>query len=313
MKKNGIFTILALVMVICLSSPAMAFNFGDVFAGNGNGQVNRYDASGTFIQTLTTGRGGQATGMAFDAAGNLYVTNWTDNSISRFAGDGTLLGLWGSGYSSHPESIVFNALGEVYVGQADSGRDILHLDAAGNLLNSYNVATEIRGSDWIDLAADQKTMFYTSEDYNIKRYDVSTGTQLADFANLGDRPAFALRILANGDVLVANTVNVKRLNAAGTIIQTYDAVDQNAWFALTMDPGGSSFWSGDYNTGMAYQFDLASGAVLNSFLAGVAGISGLAVYGEVTQGGGGAIPEPTTMLLFGIGMAGLGIIRRKRS
>lgn len=312
MKKHSIFTVLALLAVICLSSSAMAFNFGDVFAAIGNGQINRYDATGTYIQTLNTGRGGFTTGMAFDAAGNLYVTNFSDASISRFAGDGTSLGLWGSGYTTSPESIVFNAIGEAYVGHADGTGDIHHLDAAGNLLSTFNVARESRGSDWIDLAADQKTMYYTSEDFNILRYDVSTGTQLANFAALGTRPSYALRILGNGDVLVANTSNIKRLDAAGNIIQTYDAAGQDGWFALNVDPGGSSFWSGDFGTGMAVQFDLASGAVLNSINTGSIDFFGLTIFGEETQGAP-TIPEPATMLLVGLGMAGIGIIRRKRS
>ncbi|MDX1670055.1 MAG: hypothetical protein R3194_11600, partial [Limnobacter sp.] len=38
--------------------------------------------------------------------------------------------------------------------------------------SQFDVATDDRGSDWIDLAADQCTMYYTSEGTLVKRFDV---------------------------------------------------------------------------------------------------------------------------------------------
>ena len=100
------------------------------------------------------------------------------NLSLKFDNKGNLLGTFGTGYNSNPESIAIDVEGNVYVGQADGTGDILKFDSSGNLLKEFDVATENRGSDWIDLAADQCTIYYTSEGDSIKRYDVCKDIQL---------------------------------------------------------------------------------------------------------------------------------------
>ena len=46
-------------------------------------------------------------------------------------------------------------------------------DAAGNLLDSYTNLETDRGADWIELAADQQTLFYAGEGQTIRRYDLA--------------------------------------------------------------------------------------------------------------------------------------------
>ena len=54
---------------------AVSFSHGDVFAGVGNGMIDRYSPTGVFKSTLdTTSASSQQTGMCFDADGNLYTT-----------------------------------------------------------------------------------------------------------------------------------------------------------------------------------------------------------------------------------------------
>jgi sugar lactone lactonase YvrE len=147
-------------------------------------------ADGTLNATLDTGLGGYTTGMALDTAGNLYVTNFTAGAITRFDSGGNRLGTFGSGYNASPESIAFDAAGDAYVGQADGSRDVLHFDGEGELLDAFNVPTERRGSDWIDLEADQCTLLYTSEGTRIKRYDVCEDLALPDLTADGATIAF---------------------------------------------------------------------------------------------------------------------------
>ena len=237
------------------------FATGDVFAAISDGKVNWYRPDGALVTTLDTGLGGFTTGMAFDTDNNLYVTNFGAGTVSRFDSSGNFLGTFGSSYSASPESIVFDTQGNVYVGHADGDRDIRKFDKSGTLLAQYDVETEDRGSDWIDLAADQCTMFYTSEGTHVKRFNVCTNAQLPDFASGLHGAAYALRILSDGSVLVADTVDIHLLNSSGTIIQTYDAPGEDSWFALNLDPDGTSFWSGNYDTGNFYRFDIATGAI----------------------------------------------------
>lgn len=264
------------------------FSIGDVFVSVSNGQVQWRDSSGAIkAPNLNNGSGGFTTGMAFDSSGNLYVTNFNNNKIDVYDTTGTHIGTFGSGYNADPESIVFDADGNAYVGQADGTADVLKFNSSGAFITSFDVATEERGSDWVDLAADQKTLFYTSEGTSIKRFDVSTNTQLADFATgLPGANAYALRIRPqNGDVLVADSDRVRRFDAAGTVIQDYFPPGNGGGiFALNLDPDGTSFWTADFSTANVWKIDIATGAILLTFNTGTGPdtVFGLSVFGEQT-------------------------------
>jgi len=277
-----------------ISANPAPFQPGDVFAGVGNGLVQHYDSSGNLLETLDTGLGGSTTGCAFDSAGNLYVTAFDANNVIRFQGpsDPHTATPFGSGYSGSPESIVFDANGNIYVGAVNGDNDIRKFDPVGIPGAQFDVAIERRGSDWIDLTRDQRTMFYTSEGRRIFRYDVSgPGLQLTDFAVLPDAGvAFALRLLPPGDgsggLLVADRSNIKRLNASGAVVQTYDVAGEDTWFSLNLDPDDTSFWAGNYGSGKLYKFDIATdGAPLLTVDTGVGSgrLFGICVFGEKTE------------------------------
>jgi hypothetical protein len=191
----------------------------------------------------TTVSFGQPEGMGFDKAGNLYVTNFTDlpstnifssGSISKFDNAGNLLGKLVTPDLTrfvHPESLVFDGAGNIFVGDADnrinpqifpSPAILTKLDPNGITLATYQLATEDRGTDWIDLSKDQNTILYTSEGKRVLSFDTSTNIQNPDFAaGLPGDAAFALRIAPSGEVFVADSDEVVRLSSTGTILQTY--------------------------------------------------------------------------------------------
>jgi len=269
---------------------------GDVIAGVNNGEYDIFDNSGNFILTLNDGTGGFTTGAFYDTTNNLlYTTNFTNTTIVVYDGldphnivDTIPTGPDGGGQC---ESIVFDANGDFYVGHALGDRDIKKYTASGTFLATFNVATENVGSDWIDLAADQKTIYYTSEGRRVMRYDVAADAQLADFALLpGGGNAFALRLLlpfdGSGGLIVADRSDIKRLDGAGNVVQTYDVAGEDNWFAMNLDPNGTSFWGGDFGTDNFYRFNIASGLVevgpINT--GGGGNLFGLAVVGEITGG-----------------------------
>lgn len=319
---------LALCAAVSWSGVALAVPFeeGHVFAAVGTGRVAHYDGAGTFLEILDTTRGGFTTGMGFDQAGNLYVTNFSDASVSRFDNNGNLInsvfvntGADSPGVAA-PESIVFDATGNFYVGHADGTAEVVKYNSGGNFLASFDVATEDRGSDWIDLDADQRTLVYTSEGFQVKRFDTATNTQLTDFALLADRPAFALRLLEDGGLLVSDSVNVKRLDSAGATIQTYDVAGNDNFFSLNLHPDGTSFWAGDFGTNDLFRFDIVTGALLDTIDTNIDVLGpqlfGVTVFGEITQGGGGgggAVPEPASLTLLLGGLAGLAAYLYRRS
>jgi hypothetical protein len=135
---------------------------------------------------------------------------------------------------------------------------------------SYAVAPDALGSFWIDLAPDSCTMFYTSWGPNVKRFNVCTNHQLANFNQLPLPGGIAqdLRVLPDGGVLVSSGEVIARLNAAGAIVQTYQIPGENALWAGVDLVGDGTFWAGNYRSSNVYRFDLATGAVRASFNAG---------------------------------------------
>jgi hypothetical protein len=264
------------VTVTVSNGPAPPPSGTDVFVALVNGQVQWHMADGTLRQVLLGTSDGQASSLAFDAARNLYVPHWYSrttvppgNTIERFDQNGNLIsGYFGSGYNCNPSSVAFDAAGNVYVGQADCTGDILKFDAAGNLVASYDVLATQRGTDHIYLAADNCTIFYTSRDSNVYRYDVCTRTQLANF-NLAPLPgsnAYHIAVTPDGGVLVADSELIVRLDAAGNQVQTYNVSGQTGYLYGGVDyVGDGTFWASNGYNGNVYRFNIQTGAVVGSF------------------------------------------------
>lgn len=264
---------------------------GQIFASISNGQVAVFNPDGTCVQILQIpGDSNFTTGSTFDTNGNFYVTDFSDpGMVFEFDNNGNFVGPFGSGYNFDPESIGQAINGNFFVGQADGTAQILEFDSKGNLLMTFSPMLESRGTDWSDLQADQKTIYYTSEGISVLSFDISTNTQNPDFAtNLPGSNAYAHRTLPNGEVLVADTSEVVLLNTSGNVIQTYTPMGgAQVLFALNLDPDGQHFWTADGLTGIIYEFDIASGAQVTSFNANNInglGVSGLAIFGETKPG-----------------------------
>ena len=153
------------------------------------------------------------------------------------------------------------------------------------------------GADWIDLSSNECTIYYTSEGTQIFTFNKCTGTQGPVFnqvpfpstETLSTGPAlnqaFELKILANGNVLVADSSAVLELNPSGNVIQTYPCSSMpgcgGQLFAMSVDPSGTSFWTGDSTSGNIYQINMASGAVMQTITGASGNLYGLSVDNQL--------------------------------
>lgn len=285
--------LVGLAMLVLSSQALASYTTGDVFVSLGQaGRVDEHGPTGQLVRSLYTNHPPTqsapetATGSAFDTLGNFYVTGFAANTVTEFDATGNLHGDVFCGCNSSPESIVFDRSDTAYIGNA-YGTHTLFSTAHGG--TSYYPAVEGKGIDWIDLASDDCTVYYTSEGHDVKRFNACTATQLSNFnTNLPGAYAFQLRLLPDGGALVADSNQVIRLNGAGTIIQTYlqsqGAADSNL-FALNLDPDGQSFWTAENSgAGDVYKVNISSGQVEQHWQAGQA-VTGLSVYGELDAGG----------------------------
>ncbi len=276
------------------------YGVGDVFVSGGDGFVYVFKQDGTLLGSMNTGQSSD-TGSAFDQFGNFYVTIFEGLTsdppvgIVKFDQNAALAGPFGNypaGAVGHPESVVFNMAGDLINGVAQDVINptdpVYEFDSSGNLIATFNVVPENRGSDWVELLADQKTLLYTSEGVFVHSFNISTNTQNPDInANnpLPGTAAYAFRVLPNGNLLIADTASVVELSPTGTTVQTYTPnPGPSVLFALNLDPDGVSFWTADAVTGIVYKFNIASGAQLTTFTSPNGGAGGLALFGEKLVG-----------------------------
>jgi streptogramin lyase len=279
--RAGSFALFALVLSI--TARASEWQRGDVFVAIGNGQYKVYRQTGTgdgggpiytLIETISDGsaRTGYTTGCAFDSTGHLYTTNFTNANVYKFnIPDPHTVSqtIAPSSGALSSESIVFDGQGNFFVGHADGSKVVDKFAPTGALIRSFTVATENRGSDWVELSADGNTLYYTSEGKLVKTFNLMSGTQGSDLISNLPGPAYAPRLLPPsfgafaGDFLVADTADVKRISLSdgAFVAQTYTIPGQSSLFALSLDTNGTSFWVGNVGTGEFSRINISSGLI----------------------------------------------------
>src|SRR5689334_12540617 len=295
-------------VLVSLAVPVAASGYdwrnGDVFVGLSTGQYNVYDNGGTLHETInqtTTGAGNFAVDCAFDRASVLHTTAFAQNTIVRFLNPAphTILAPDLS-TPTQPESVSFARDGTFWVGHQANPNSLQHFNGDGSPAGSF---TPTSPASMLDLSADQRTMFYTDRSATaapaIHRFDVRTGTNLADFANLGSgtRTIADFKLLPPGDgsggAIVADTTTIKRVDGQGRVVKTYDAPGQDTWFGIALDPDGKSFWAQTATPGAVFRFNIASGAADRGPLPSAAMAFGICVRGTRTAAIDNAPPTIT--------------------
>lgn len=107
---------------------------GNLYITSGT-QVKVFDTQGNAVTTF--GSFALATGESFDAAGNLYVADYSNNLVAEFQSDGTPVTQFGVGELSRPEAVAVDASGNVYAWQFGN-QQVKAFRPDGTLLTSWN-------------------------------------------------------------------------------------------------------------------------------------------------------------------------------
>lgn len=260
--------------------------------------VRRYTTTGTLVDGWATlipnTFSAVATGFCRAPNGDVLSTRF---SVSEgpvlMSPAGAVLDADFGGLIGNDESCAFDKLGNVWIGEAvPTAADVAllrYVSADGFVLNTYQVPVGERGIDWIELDADQCTVYYTSEDSAVRRFNVCTGLALPHFATGLEPVCYALRQLPNRDLMVTCTNRIYRYDQNGAFLREYSREslgesDVAGLYAVQLDPDGQTFWTGGVVSGRVVRANLGDGSVVTSFTTGTGGLNGLLVQDEFVAG-----------------------------
>jgi hypothetical protein len=203
-------------------------------------------------------------------SGNPCWANFTHNTIltcpkepvDGVLGPVTVLAHTGEG---NCESVVFRG-DDMYVGHADGSRKIKRYTRTDGIFQQdFSPTLLSRGTDHIALAADNKTMYYTSENRAVYSYDLETrvtSTFVADtglYANYGVFYRFQ-----DGHVFVSGDSSTKRYDPKGQLVQTYTYSPAPFVFNFALSLNGQKLFAGDFNSPNIWIVDVETGAGVNT-------------------------------------------------
>ncbi len=203
-------------------------------------------------------------GMGVDVSGNIYVTNFGNNTISKYNSSGTYVGTFGSAQLSNPSAISFDQLGNAYVlnyNRTNNGLGNYH----GNAYVAQYSSTGTYGSTVVSglgtatgMVADQSSNLYLAEgSYNsgnntVAQYDISTGAGLLALSLTGTTNPIGVTVDGSGSVYVLDSLGttsaVEKYNSAGVFQSTLITGLSKSSHAIYSD-GAGDVYVGDSGAG----------------------------------------------------------------
>jgi len=206
---------------------------GNVYvADTWNHRIQKFDGSGTFVTQwgsfaetggAAQGKEGQFWGpraIAFDADGNLYVTDTGNKRVQKFTPDGKFLGQWGGvglqpGQFNEPVGIAISQkTGDIFV--ADTwNRRIQRFDKTFKPITQWPVqgwaGESVNNKPYLVVDADDNVYISDPEGYQVIKFD-NQGRVQAVFGQFGtDQRSFnlptGLAIGPEGNIFVVDSLN----------------------------------------------------------------------------------------------------------
>jgi len=144
-------------------------------------QVNYLTPSGTMSPFVTGSPGAYPNGLAYDALGNLYVSSYSDNTITKYAPNGTssLFATLSAPLGS-AQGMTFDNAGNLYVAGYNTGN--IYMFTPDGTQSTFS--TTMPGAWLTDVAFDHNGVLYASDYWNEYVYTIANDGTASIYADL---------------------------------------------------------------------------------------------------------------------------------
>jgi sugar lactone lactonase YvrE len=184
----------------------------------------------------------RATGVAVDAAGNIYIANAENSKIVKIDPNGNLLQTFCASFFECNDPLAVSVDGSVYVGDQNHQR-IIKFDSAGNFVQQFTRP----GLFPLDIVVDAAGNVYTTDLTNqqVVKFDPS-GNVVLSFGSLGSVPGqfntpSGIALDTSGNIYVADKQNTRaqKFDPSGNFLQIFDVID--ATESVAVDSAGNVY------------------------------------------------------------------------